>query len=80
MEIVDIKIRIYQDFFDFDHIDPSIKITEIARMVKTAYTMEELKSEIDKCRILCHHCHMIHTQNQIDSGIVTNKLRNNNSA
>lgn len=68
-------------FFDFDHIDPSIKIKEIARMIKdNKYTFDEMVAELSKCRVLCHHCHMIHTQNQIDSGIVTNKLRNNNSA
>lgn len=62
-------------FFDFDHIDPTNKIKEISRMIKAkAYTFDEMVTEISKCRVLCHHCHMIHTKNQFDSNIIsTNK-------
>lgn len=63
-------------FFDFDHIDPSSKRKELSRMVKDdIYTLDDVVSEILKCRVLCHHCHIIHTQNQIDKGTVTNKKR-----
>jgi hypothetical protein len=32
------------------------------------YDVEELISEIQKCRLVCHNCHMEHThKNQVDS-------------
>lgn len=60
-------------FFDFDHVDPTTKIDKITNMVRNnKYTFDELITEISKCRILCRHCHLIHTKKQIDSGIVAN--------
>lgn len=65
-------------FFDFDHIDPSAKVMGISQMISdNSYTMEDLKAEIDKCRILCRHCHKIHTKNQHKEGIIVNKLKKN---
>ncbi len=52
--------------FDMDHIDPKTKVKEISRMVKdNSYTMEQLVEECKKCRVLCKHCHIIHTSKQI---------------
>lgn len=52
-------------YFDMDHIDPKTKTKEISRMVKdNSYTMEQLIEECGKCRILCKHCHIIHTSKQ----------------
>ena len=62
-------------FFDFDHIDPSIKLENISFMVRNNYSMEELLAEIAKCRILCKNCHYIHTQNQLADGIINNLRR-----
>jgi len=63
-------------FFDFDHLDPTTKITNICKMVQESkYTFDELITELSKCRILCHHCHVIHTRIQMDAGIVTNIKR-----
>ena len=30
---------------------------------KSKYTIEQVKIECDKCRILCKHCHLIHQTN-----------------
>lgn len=63
-------------FFHFDHINPNNKITEIARMVtQPTYTIEDIKIEISKCRILCHHCHIIHTRKQWDTGIISSRIK-----
>lgn len=63
-------------FFDFDHLDPVTKIRNVSKMVhENKYNFDELITEISKCRILCHHCHIIHTKTQIDNGIVTNVKR-----
>ena len=53
-------------FLDFDHIDPLMKREVISRMVKdNAYSADELLTEINKCRIVCRHCHIIHTKTQV---------------
>lgn len=58
-------------FFEFDHIDPLNKIENISIMVKESkYTMEDLINECNKCRILCRHCHRIHTNKQFNSGLI----------
>jgi hypothetical protein len=49
-------------FFDFDHMDPKIKIDSISRIVKdNKYTIDDLIEETNKCRVLCKNCHIIHT-------------------
>lgn len=56
-------------FFHFDHIDPKQKTECVSRMVKdNKYSQSELEKEIAKCRILCGHCHIIHTRNQRSNG------------
>lgn len=63
-------------FFDYDHVDPGNKIKEISRMIKDKnYSLDDFLLEISKCRILCHHCHIIHTQYQLNNGIVNNQKR-----
>lgn len=57
-------------FFEFDHIDPTTKICKISTMVHSyLYKMEDLINEIFKCRILCAHCHIMHTIKQRENGI-----------
>ena len=46
---------------DFDHIDPTTKKKEISKMLNQCYSIEAIKAEIAKCRILCANCHRIHT-------------------
>ena len=47
-------------------------------MIKIAkYTIEDIKTELEKCRMLCAHCHAIHTQNQHDEGVIQKKKLNN---
>lgn len=41
----------------FHHIEPDTKIDKIGAMVNNDYSMEELKTEIKKCEILCDTCH-----------------------
>lgn len=45
---------------DFDHLDPSIKVDKISRMVFTA-SQEEILAEIAKCELVCSNCHRIRT-------------------
>ena len=54
-------------FLEFDHIDPKNKIAAIATMVKDyGYTLEDIIEEIKKCRVVCRHCHKIHTYKQLN--------------
>jgi hypothetical protein len=61
-------------FFHFDHINPEEKVECVARMTKDKnYSLDDVKKEINKCRVLCMHCHKIHTRDQREKGIVTNQ-------
>jgi len=62
-------------FFHFDHIDPSTKIDNISSMVSEGkYSFDHLINEIKKCRIICLHCHMLHTKNQWCDDVYRTKI------
>ena len=46
---------------DFDHLDPSTKKYNIARMLSGHAGWKKIMSEIEKCRVLCANCHRKHT-------------------
>ena len=43
--------------YDFHHIDPTIKDNTIARIIGRDF--DKIKSELDKCVLLCSNCHRI---------------------
>lgn len=45
-----------------DHIDPFLKKDKISSLLNIK-SFEQLKKEIEKCRILCGNCHKKHTNN-----------------
>ena len=49
---------------EFDHIDPKIKSFGIANGIRNGYSWDKIRSEIEKCRILCANCHKRHTAQQ----------------
>ena len=58
-------------FFHFDHLDPRIKEECIARMTKDSkYTVDDVRVECLKCRVLCGHCHKLHTLRQKKDGTI----------
>lgn len=46
---------------DFDHIDPSDKTFSISHGVRLNVSIERLKEEIRKCKLLCVWCHVLKT-------------------
>jgi hypothetical protein len=49
-------------FLEFDHIVPLNKKDSISNIVQRKYySMNDLIEECKKCRILCRHCHKIHS-------------------
>lgn len=53
------------ELFDMDHLDPRLKIANVSVLVdKPKYTLEDVKNECSKCRVLCKHCHVIQTDIQ----------------
>lgn len=46
---------------DFDHIEGTIKLGNIATIASTGYGQKTLKSEIEKCDVVCVNCHRIRT-------------------
>ena len=52
--------------FDFDHIDRTTKIDCIAAMIMNPkYTIEDIKKELTKTRLLCKNCHRKRTLVQL---------------
>ena len=52
-------------FFEFDHLDPSNKISGICEMTQLyKYTYDEFVAEVAKCQVLCRFCHSLHTRSQ----------------
>lgn len=49
----------------FDHIDQSTKLYNVSEMKKYNLSFHQIQSEIDKCRLLCCHCHKIRTIEQM---------------
>ena len=48
---------------DFHHNDPIKKDKSISKMIWWVPNLDVLKNEIDKCTILCKHCHtMLHAK------------------
>lgn len=63
-------------FFHLDHLNPDEKFNNIGTIVKNCNrTLEDLKYEIKKCRVLCAHCHIIHTKIQIRNGETRHGVR-----
>jgi hypothetical protein len=57
-------------FFEMDHLDPKNKLASICEMVrKYNYSLQDVIKECEKCRILCRHCHLIHSFNQRKQGL-----------
>ena len=44
---------------DFDHIDPSTKVYDIAKMATRR--LDKIQEEIKKCQVLCANCHRVKT-------------------
>lgn len=43
-------------FFDFHHIDPSVKDSNIGSLISGS-SMEKILKELDKCIMVCPNCH-----------------------
>lgn len=52
------------DMLVFDHLHPDDKRTEVSRMAQQTYSLEAIKAEVAKCRILCANHHQKHTIQQ----------------
>lgn len=48
----------------FDHLHPKDKRMEVSRMAQQTYSLETIKTEVAKCRILCANHHQKHTIRQ----------------
>lgn len=42
---------------EFDHLDRSLKKISISEAVVRCFSWDRIKTEIDKCQILCANCH-----------------------
>lgn len=61
-------------FLEMDHLED--KIDSISAMVRNEnISFEALIEETKKCRVLCRHCHKIHTMKQKEKGILSLKIK-----
>ena len=52
--------------FEMDHLCQENKTDKISKMVELKkYTFDDLKEELEKCRMLCRNCHWIRTKYQL---------------
>lgn len=56
--------------YDFDHRDPSTKFKSIFEMTRNGSALDKIKSEIDKCDLVCANCHRERTHQQQIDGIL----------
>jgi len=49
----------------FDHLDQSTKLNTVSRLASLSKDIEIIKEEIAKCRLICAHCHKLHTIEQL---------------
>jgi hypothetical protein len=49
---------------DFDHLEPSTKVKNIAKFLSGHTSWNTILKEISKCRVLCANCHRRHTYKQ----------------
>ena len=52
------------DMLVFDHLRPEEKRGDVSRMANQTYSLETLKAEVAKCRVLCANHHQKHTIQQ----------------
>ena len=49
---------------EFDHIDPSTKVDAVSDLIRCAYSLERVKSEMERCEVRCVNCHRRRTARQ----------------
>ena len=56
-------------FLEMDHLIRKLKRANISQMVLSPeFSLEDVIEECKKCRVLCRHCHKIHTDEQRKNG------------
>ncbi len=59
---MDCEIQYPYYAMDFDHRNKKTKLTTISRMINFhSYSKEKIRKEIEKCDLVCAHCHRIRT-------------------
>lgn len=52
------------DMLVLDHLNPAEKHLEVSQMVQRSYSLQTIKVEVAKCRVLCANHHQKHTIQQ----------------
>jgi len=62
-------------FTHFDHMDVNAKTDTVSFMIGDIHvSLEQIQEEVKtRCRLLCMHCHAIHTRSQFEAGIIQKK-------
>jgi hypothetical protein len=57
---IDCNVQYPPYVMDYDHRDPSTKLTNVAALVRYG-SYSRILAEIDKCDLVCANCHRIRT-------------------
>ena len=60
--------------FEFAHKDPFMKVMAISAMIHLGLKLGDLKSELDKCDLLCANCHRIRHESSTMKKVVSEKI------
>lgn len=66
--------------YHFDHINMFSKVNSVMAMVNAGESVEDIKTEIGKCQLLCVDCHMFVTRFELRRGFIKEKRRMNRAA
>ena len=58
---------------DFDHLND--KLENVADMVKKSVGIKKLKTEMDKCEVVCANCHRLRTWKRRQQGLVSSSKK-----
>lgn len=53
---------------DFDHLDPRLKLSSVADLVRDGSALNRVLQEISKCDLVCANCHRLRTYRRKHSG------------
>lgn len=62
------------DELEFDHVDPSTKVTEIAQAIAEHWAWDRLLIELDKCQLLCKSHHLEKSRRERNLGGGQNRI------
>lgn len=59
---------------ELDHLDRKTKVKSVSEMIREGYTLDTIKAEAEKCRVLCANHHRLWTSEQMGWWMFTHNI------